>query len=166
MQLASSGAASCSEDWFCHQNIPVLWMRGDLAFTPIPFSAFVPHLGASLVVPATLQQPPAPAQVLGDSLLRGASLFLFLALCFLTGSWILSSLFLLVQATRSSGRWPCTKLCPISCFLLSMTVLWKQIPFLKWLLIFGAFVSSAFTFRKVSGAACVSVKSSSRSSDP
>ena len=56
-----------------------------MAFTPIPFSAFVPHLGASLVVPATLQQPPAPAQVLGDSLLRGASLFLFLAICFSLG---------------------------------------------------------------------------------
>lgn len=109
------------------------------------------------------QSPSNRAHRSWGALLRGASISLPVSHHLLLAG-LRDSLFLLIQATRIFGHR--TNLCPIFCFLLSMTLLWKQIPFLKLLFILSAFMSSAIMFKKVSGTACVSMKSSSRSSDP
>ena len=138
----------------------MLWARGVLAFTLIPYFSFCPSPWSIFGCPS--RPPTAPAQVRG-ALLCGASLSLPVS-CHLLLAGLRDSLFLLIQATRIFGHR--TNLCPIFCFFLSMILLWKQIPFLKSLFILSAFMSSAIVFKKVSGTAFVSMKSSSRSSDP
>lgn len=140
-------------------------MRGVLAFTPVPFFSFCPSPWSVFGCPS--HPPTAPLPRSWGTLSFVVLLSLSSCLSPSASRWAHGfSISILVQATRIFGHCPCNNLCPIFYFLLSMTVLWKQIPFLKLLFILSAFMTSAFMFKKVSGTACVSMKSSSRSSDP